>query len=201
MKIHNEIQQGSAEWHSLRAGRIGGSESAALLSVGKGGGLSVAAKYLAYRKAAEIVLGYSQPHFTTPAMERGTELEPYAREAFENIHFVEVAQVGYISEGRYFGVSPDGLFRTNEKLFGLEIKCPEGPEFMRVKAERTPKKEHIAQCQWLMNLHPEIVSVWYFVFHPDASEPVQIEIERDNEVQGVFDQQKKLYTDFIRSLL
>lgn len=71
---------------------------------------------------AERLTGLQEELFTSPAMMRGTEIEPIARAAYEAKHeFVTEAPFVKHETIKWFGASPDGLV-GKEGL--IEIKCP-----------------------------------------------------------------------------
>jgi hypothetical protein len=77
--------------------------------------------------------------------ERGEELEPEARIAYEIVKDVTVETVGFIEEDEYLGCSPDGLVGDDG---GLEIKCPDDVKFFRLLiGDDKPDEAYIWQCQ------------------------------------------------------
>lgn len=171
---YREIQQGSEEWLQIRAGRITGTDAATLLVNGKSAnGLGTGAMGLLYKKAAEFVTGPEESGFVNYAMQRGTELEPYARAEYETRTWNHVEQVGFVSVGEYFGVSPDGLVGYDGII---EIKCPMGAEFVRFVDTKEIPEAHIAQMQWALFLTGR---KWcdYVVFNPDF-EPAALHVVR-----------------------
>lgn len=150
IQIHTGFQQDSEEWHAMRAGRIGGTSCATLLVNGKDeSGLGVGAKTVLYKKVHELVTGVSVDGFSNGWTDRGTELEPIARRAYENENFINVQEVGYISVNEFLGVSPDGLVGNDG---GTEFKCLSGPEHLRVIDSGMYEKKYFYQCQWAMYL-------------------------------------------------
>lgn len=146
MKYHHDIKQGTEEWHKLRLGRLGGSSSYALLVNGRSEtGLGAGAMTIICQNAAEIITGYAQETYQNAAMDRGMELEPIARKAYEESVFATVQEIGYISEGSYLGTSPDGLVGDDGMI---EIKAPEGPEYVRYSHTREIQKSYLSQMQW-----------------------------------------------------
>lgn len=114
--IHN-VEQGTAEWHSLRIGRITGTRIADMA-----GGTKATVETLCFKVATEILTGQaSESTPVTAAMQHGTMLEPEARSAFSVEYMLPVAEVGFFEVDELFGVSPDGLIGD---YAGLEIKCP-----------------------------------------------------------------------------
>lgn len=118
------IEQGSAEWFELRRGLATGSHFADVMAAGRGGAESTGRRNYRMRLALEIVTGkVAKSSFSGNAhTERGKELEPFARMAYESITGHIVEEVPFIKH-KYLGcgVSPDGLVSTDGMV---EFKCP-----------------------------------------------------------------------------
>jgi len=101
MIIHRDIIQGTPEWHEIRVGKMSASHADAIGNCGKG--LETYVK--------QIVRGmFIEPkHITNKDIERGNELEPLARLAYEFEHGVQVEEVGFVTHNDFVGCSPDGL--------------------------------------------------------------------------------------------
>lgn len=116
------IAQGSPEWLAIRAGRFTGSRFAELMARTKSGPSASRANLLA-TLAVERITGMCVETYTNGAMQRGTELEPEARAAYE-AHIGDLVQeVAWIPHPTldYVGMSPDALVGDD----GLaEFKCP-----------------------------------------------------------------------------
>lgn len=112
-------EQRSLEWFAKRAGRITASRCKAIAA----GTSSQTAKNMIYTLRWERRNGICAPTYTNGDMERGTELESAAREAYEMERLVAVKQVDFIvhPEHDFIGVSPDGLVGDDGLV---EIKCP-----------------------------------------------------------------------------
>jgi putative phage-type endonuclease len=117
-KFH-DISQYTEKWVKLRRGRATTSKFAVIMAnFGKSFG-NPAHEY-AMRIALEYVTGQTLDEYTSPDMERGTELEPYARERYEEETMSEVYNGGFYELG-FMGASPDGLVGDDGLI---EIKCP-----------------------------------------------------------------------------
>lgn len=120
--IKYTFEQHSEAWNQIRCGKITGTRFATLVS----GDSTKGYKDLITEIAAEILTGEKEETYQNAIMERGTDLEPYARKEYENIFGVKVDQFGFISPDEdnefyeWIGISPDGLIDNNL----LEIKCP-----------------------------------------------------------------------------
>lgn len=122
MKIHN-VEQGSEEWLSLRAGMPTASEFTSLLTPKKWE-LSKSLPKYAIRLATEIVLGcpLDRDLSRNEDVQRGIYLEEKAALSYEFETGETLTTVGFVTDddGRY-GASPDRLVGENGLL---EIKCP-----------------------------------------------------------------------------
>ena len=118
-------EQGSDEWFAARLGRPSASMFNKLItSTGKPS--TSASKYID-ELVDERLNGVRAPVYVNEHMERGTRLEPEAREYYEFLTDQQVTEYGFIlDDSEEFGCSPDGLIKDSDGNFegGLEIKCP-----------------------------------------------------------------------------
>lgn len=129
-----ECDQGAAEWHQARAGRITASmfgEARAKLKSGpnKGKPTSAALDY-AFKLAVERIGGQPLDNgFETWQMKRGHELEPMARMEHELQTGLVVQRAGFVTtDDGVFGASADGLIDEDGVS---EYKCFLAPEKLR----------------------------------------------------------------------
>jgi len=194
---HNEIVQGTPEWLDLRLGRVGGSECSPFFSyANKPEKIPDGLVSLAIAKAAEILTQERPESFVTDAMQWGTEWEPAARDAFEEAYFKDVKETGYVSAGKYFGVSPDGIVDGKELL---EIKCPQGKEWLRFRYTKEIPKAHLAQMQWGMYLLG-ISLATYFVWHPSLGHTAKTVMLPD-DTKALLDIRTKQYEEIIQEVI
>jgi putative phage-type endonuclease len=174
MKIYENIEQGTDKWHELRIGKFGSTDAQAVGSNGKG----LTTK--CYEKAVEIVtqtkMGtkYSNKH-----LERGIELEPMARMAYEIETGSEVKQVGYIELDEHTGGSPDGLVGDDGLI---EIKCPTSVNFLKeMLGDKKMSSAYGWQMQHLMYLTDR---KWcdYVIFNADLDRIKITRIARDEDM-------------------
>ena len=122
MNIIETCEQGSAEWLSLRLGKVTASKVSDVLSKGRGSAPSKMSETYMIELIAEVLTGNSKPFFENDAMRWGTETEPQARAMYAvNNDFVDVKEVAFVEHNEQVGISPDGLIGDKGLL---EIKCP-----------------------------------------------------------------------------
>ena len=122
MNIIETCEQGSAEWLSLRLGKVTASKVSDVLSKGRGSAPSKMSETYMIELIAEVLTGNSKPFFENDAMRWGTETEPQARAMYAvNNDFVDVKEVAFVEHNEQIGISPDGLI-GEDGLF--EAKCP-----------------------------------------------------------------------------
>jgi len=111
--------QRTAEWFAQRIGKV--TASCVYQVMTKGGG-ATRRNYM-MKLLCERLTGTQEDFYQNAAMQRGTELEPVARSAYEIDKGVMTTETGFVLhpaiEG--FGASPDGLVGDDGLL---EIKCP-----------------------------------------------------------------------------
>lgn len=117
----HDAPQGTAEWRAVRLGKATASRMGDLTAKTKTGYGASRANYLS-ELVLERIVGVPSDHFETPAMRRGTELEPEARRAYEMKTELWVVEVGFMEhhEIPMAGASCDGLVSADGLV---EIKC------------------------------------------------------------------------------
>ena len=137
------IIQGTVEWFTLRAGKFTGSRFSDLMARTKSGPSTSRANLLA-TLAVERLTGMCVETYSNAAMQRGTELEPEARAAYEAHIGDRVQEVAWIPHPTldYVGISPDGLVGED----GLcEFKCPSA---MAKHLEALRSGSHAVEYRW-----------------------------------------------------
>jgi hypothetical protein len=173
-------EQGSPEWLAARLGKPSASMFSKLIT--QTGKPSSSADGYVNELIAERLTGQSEPFHVTEWMERGTALEPEAREAYEFISGNDVIETGFILDTSFeFGCSPDGLILEGESLGGLEIKCPKPLKrwsAICANPQVGVKKywQQIQGCMWITKR-----DWWdFFAYHPEMPH-VLVRVERDDE--------------------
>ncbi|NTU49483.1 MAG: YqaJ viral recombinase family protein [Desulfobulbaceae bacterium] len=144
-----DIIQGSALWHEARCGSIGATAINDIMSTGKGGAESAGRKNYRAAKVCERLTGLTAENYVNAAMQRGTDLEPMARDAYSFLKGVEVAQVGLIKHPRlsFSHASPDGLIGDDGMI---EIKVPSPANHIEYLLAGEVPSIYVKQLQWQM---------------------------------------------------
>ena len=181
-----DCEQGSEEWLAARLGipTATGFENI-VTATGK-----KSASYIKYMAELieESILGGGDT-FKSGFMERGNQLEPQARAAYEFLTGNDVIQVGgvYLNENRDVMVSPDGLIPSLQK--GLEIKCPKMSTHIRYLLECGVPAEYVIQVQ--ANLWVTGYETWDFVSYCPEYQKQTLYLftaARDEKLMKAFDE-------------
>lgn len=121
MPVYVDCEQGSPEWRAARLGLPTASCFDQIITP-TGKPSKSANAYLA-KLLAERMTGEPQDTYVSREMQRGLDLEPDARAAyeFETDSTIKPGGIVYLDEKRLVAASPDGLLGD---VGGLEIKCP-----------------------------------------------------------------------------
>ena len=142
MKITHDIEQGSTEWLDMRLGLITCSEISSIRADGAGAQSYINA--LAY----ERITGESSSVFEgNEWTKRGQELEPVARQMYEQKTGTAVSMVSFV-ENKGFGYSPDGLIYGSQPMWpdgGIEIKVKQPAEQIHILRTGEIPKKHMDQ--------------------------------------------------------
>ena len=181
--IHRDIEQGTDEWLELRVGRLTSSKLGAFIWTKGKDDYGLGSKLIPHINdvAAEVHTGLSDgSNYSSSDMDRGSSLEEYVIDHYEQTNFIAVEQIGFATYGRYIGDSPDGLVGDDGCL---EMKCRKlYLHFAILLAIRNgaevkiPPKD-LAQCYWHMFVCDR---KWcdYISYHPDFPEDQQMLVTR-----------------------
>ena len=165
-----QLTQGSLEWHAYRHSRRNASESAAVL------GLS---PWMTAYQLWLLKTGRSKSK-VTHAMQRGTDMEPLARAAYEEQTGL-VMQPLVLEAGDY-SASLDGM--TLEGDLVLEMKCPlrgtRSDLWQDVQDGLVPEHYAVQVQHQLMVAGAELAHLWVF----DGSKGILHAIERDEALMA-----------------
>jgi len=142
------MEQLTESWRLARLGQVTASKVKDVMASGRSGAPSATRTNYMMQLLCERLTGTWEEGYTSPAMARGTELEPVARLAYELMQDCKVEEVGLIQHPKIanFAASPDGLILLPSGRGGLEIKCPNTAQHIAVM--RSGK--HDPQYEWQM---------------------------------------------------
>ncbi len=144
----HDIEQGSAEWHALRCGKVTASRVHDLMATRKDGKPSASrANYLA-ELVAERLTGIPAERYTNASMSWGHEQESAARAAYAML-YEPVQTVGFVPHPAIAdsGASPDGLVGSDGLV---EIKCPNVATHIETLLGGAIAADYADQMQWQM---------------------------------------------------
>ena len=173
MRVLNH-EQGTQEWLTSRLGCPSGSGFDKLItSTGKP---STQSEGYINQLIAEVITGKPTEFRVTEAMERGTDLEPMARNFYELLGN-EVQEVGFCKhDSLECGVSPDGLIGEDG---GLEIKVPAPHNhvaYLREGKLPTKYKQQVMGCLWVTGR-----DWWDFVSYHESMPALIVRVHRDED--------------------
>jgi len=142
------IEQGSALWFAQRLGLVTSSRVADVVSKTKSGPSASRKNYM-MQLLCERLTGQREDSYTNGAMQRGIDLEPVARSAYELDRDVMVSQAGFVlhPEHPYTGSSSDGLVGDAGMV---EIKCPNTAQHIACIAAGKYDSKYYPQMQHQM---------------------------------------------------
>lgn len=125
------MEQRSDEWFAARLGKVTASKVKDVMAKGRGGAPSATRQNYMMQLLCERLTGRREEGFTSAAMQRGTDLEPIARSAYEFSAGVMTVETGLIDHPSItgFAASPDGIVGSDGLL---EIKCPNTAQHIAV---------------------------------------------------------------------
>ena len=191
-----DCEQGSEEWLQARLG-IPTATGFENIVTATGKKSSAQNKYMA-ELIEESIIGLQDESFKSRFMERGNQLEPLARSAYEFITGNAVTQVGgvYLDENKEVMVSPDGLIPELKK--GLEIKCPKMSTHIRYLLEGGVPSEYVIQVQ--ANLWVTGYETWDFVSYCPEYQKQPLYIFTTHRDQALMTAFNKLIPQFLNTL-
>jgi hypothetical protein len=192
--ISYSFPQGEAEWLKMRTAKVTASEvgeATAFLKVNRspkkvGDSSDTRDKYIR-ALAGEILTGNAAENFVSKWMERGSALEPMAREEYSMREGVTVKQVGFVVHPTISrsGASPDGLVYSKGVLLrGLELKAPKLETHLGYMLDGVLPAIYEPQVMWGLACCPELPE-WDFVSFcaelPEDLQQFKIRVPRNQE--------------------
>jgi len=171
--------QGDAEWFAARIGHLTGSRIADAIRKPKGKNTGeLECRYnLRLELAVERVTNKPAEHYVSAWMERGLELEPLARAAYELRTERETQQVGFVMHPVivWAGCSPDGLVGDEGMV---EFKVPKPTTHAEYLIAECVPEIYQRQMLWQLACCPERGWNDFVSWCPDFPEPLDLFICR-----------------------
>lgn len=179
-----DIPQQSTEWRQWRKTKIGSSDIASIMGVDP---------WCPAYKKWRIKMGLFDDSKTTPAMQRGIDMEPVARCAFEQEHgFLMPSLVIQSTKYDWMISSLDGI--NFDKKVTLEIKCP-GKRTLNEAFQGIIPENYYFQVQHQLYMSG-FDQAFYYCF--DGEKGITIEVNRN---QYMIDQIIEKCIEFNDSLI
>lgn len=203
-----ECIQGSPEWLEARCGMLGASRIADAIRKAKRestGELQTRAN-LKMELAVERVTGKLIDHYVSDWMERGLELEPLARAAYELRIGTDTEQVGFVLHPdrdalRWAGCSPDGLIGKDGMV---QFKCPKNTTHAEYLIGECVPTEYRPQMLWEMACCPGRAWSDFVSYCPDFKPPLDLficRLERDNARIAEMEAEAKKFLEEVEALV
>ena len=150
LEIFETIEQGSKEWHTVRAGIPTASRFSDMMAEGKG----ISRKKYMRQLAGERITGVVEEGYKSKAMERGSAFEDEIRRTYALLNDCDPRRIGF-AKNFNAGCSPDSLIGDDG---GAEFKSAEQHVMVEIIERALADKvyfpsEHVAQVQgnlWVM---------------------------------------------------
>jgi hypothetical protein len=177
MQIIKNVDQGSEQWFQLRLGVATASNFDKIITAG--GKQSTTLEKYALQLATELMLTEPDPSYKNNLMARGNEVEPLARQVYQEETFSIVEEITmFKSDCGNFGYSPDGLVGEDGLI---EIKCPLGTTHFQYIIDNKAPTDYWQQLQgglwvsgrkWIdfISFHPHFKTKQIFIKRVERDE-------------------------------
>lgn len=179
--MSEEQLQRTDDWAKARSGKFTGSRFVDVLARNKRSGEKLKAWHdLIWQIVVERMTGNAVEGPSGFALQWGTDVEPFAREAYELETGNVVTESGFIQHPKFpfAGCSPDGLIGADG---GLEMKCPKSSAIHLERFLSGVPDEYVPQiqgCMWVTGR-----DWWDFVSFdprmPESHRLLRITVKRD----------------------
>ncbi len=161
--FHFAIDQGTPEWHAMRAGKWSGSKAAVIMGGLTTKGIEDLIMDIAWGRLYGPI---EHGSFKSAAMERGNNLEPETRTSYAFATDQVIDECGFVEHASipFVGWSPDGLCGRKH---GIEAKNPLHKAYMEVKRTNKVPSEYLWQTKWGMWVG-QLDSMDFLCDHPKA---------------------------------
>lgn len=161
-----DIEQRSYEWHQQRWGNVTGT------SLGRALGKPKVQETLMYELVAQRMTRVQIDDLSNASMDRGRELEPFARTEVTRATGITFIDTGLLVSDQFshFSISPDGIFEDEQGVItgGLELKCPASKTHVRYIMEDDIPSEYLAQVMAPFIMSDDVM-FWCFASFDDRN--------------------------------
>ena len=160
-----DMEQKSLEWLKARHGNVTGT------SLGNALGTRVNQKTLMYSLIADRMTEVQMNELSTPAVDRGNELEPFAIRATQDETGIQFTETGLLLNDAYprFSISPDGIVEEDGVIVGgIETKCPNSKKHVEYLMKNEIPKEYLHQVKAPFIMSDD-VKYWVFASFDDRN--------------------------------
>lgn len=158
-----DVEQGSPEWLAVRLGKVTGTRLAAVM------GTPVARNTLINELIAEQLTEMGEDFNPSPAMQRGTDEEPFAIKAYEKKYKCKTHEVGMCvsDEFDWLAHSPDRLRKHGKKFTrGVEVKSPMTKTVVKYLRDGGVPKEYKWQVVNYFLVCEDLKAVDFLIYDP-----------------------------------
>lgn len=183
---YDKIEQGSIEWFQQKWGKIGGTLSK---------GLFVKSDTLLIDILSQRLEEFEPDEgFTSSAMERGVEMEPFAREYLNSYTGLEFKETGWIQSesNELLGISPDGITDCETKM--CEIKCFGRKNHLSVILSESIPRDNLHQAIHYFTTNPKLTELHWIAFRPEAPNHFIKVLTLDSEINLGTEKRPKIKT-------
>lgn len=173
MKRYDNIEQGSQEWHEIKWGKIGGTLSK---------GLFVKSDTLLIDILSQRLEDFEPTDsYQSEAMERGSEMEPFAKQYLEEYTGVKFETTGWIQSdvNELLGISPDGI--TSDNKIACEVKCFGRKKHTEILLSDEIPSDNIHQLIHYFTVNEELEKLYFIAFRPESTKHFIKEIDLTTE--------------------
>lgn len=189
------MEQGTAEWHHARLGKVTASKMADVMAQGRGGAPSATRTNYRAQLVVERLTGNPTEAFTNAAMAHGTETEPQARATYTLTTGRDVQETGFVDHPSIpmAGASPDGLVGDDGLV---EIKCPGSATHIATLRGAEIDGKYLKQMQWQMACTER---AWcdFVSFDPRLPDELQIHIRRVARDPAMIEEMERAVVAFL----
>lgn len=146
LTVHDQMQQGTQEWHDARRGLVTASVVGKLITPTLKTASNDTSRGIIATLAAERISGFTEDTPMNSDMWRGVDSEPYARDIYSG-HYQQAVECGFMVrhfDGFDLGYSPDGLVADDGLI---EIKAPRAKTHINYILAGGVPAHYMAQCQ------------------------------------------------------